>query len=91
MEKTTKRKTLQGTVVSSKMDKTVVVQVERRYMHPKFKKVVKSNRKYSAHDENNECKPGDVISIRETRPLSKTKRWRMLEVLEKAVEEGGGS
>lgn len=73
------------------MDKTVVVQVERRYMHPKFKKVVKSNRKYSAHDENNECKPGDVISIRETRPLSKTKRWRMLEVLEKAVEEGGGS
>lgn len=91
MEKTTKRKTLQGTVVSSKMDKTVVVQVERRYMHPKFKKVVKSTRKYSAHDENNECKPGDVISIRETRPLSKTKRWRMLEVLEKAVEEGGGS
>ncbi|MZH04847.1 MAG: 30S ribosomal protein S17 [Nitrospinae bacterium] len=91
MEKTTKRKTLQGTVVSNKMDKTVVVQVERRYMHPKFKKVVKSNRKYSAHDENNECKPGDVISIRETRPLSKTKRWRMLEVLEKAVEEGGGS
>ena len=91
MEKTTKRKTLQGTVVSNKMDKTVVVQVERRYMHPKFKKVVKSNRKYSAHDENNECKPGDVISIRETRPLSKTKRWRMLEGLEKAVEEGGGS
>ena len=89
MEKTTKRKTLQGHVVSSKMNKTVVVQVERKYMHPKFKKVVKSSRKYSAHDEKNECKPGDLIAIRETRPLSKTKRWRMLEIIEKAVDEGG--
>ena len=91
MEKTTKRKTLQGHVVSNKMDKTVVVQVERKYMHPKFKKVVKNTRKYSAHDEKNECKPGDFIAIRETRPLSKTKRWRMLEVIEKAVNEGGQS
>ena len=91
MEKTTNRKTLQGLVVSNKMDKTVVVKVERKYMHPKFKKVVKSSRKYSAHDENNECKPGDFISIRETRPLSKTKRWRMLEIIEKAVEEGAES
>ena len=91
MEKTTKRKTLQGHVVSNKMDKTVVVQVERKYMHPNFKKVVKSTRKYSAHDEKNECKSGDFISIRETRPLSKTKRWRMLEIIEKAVNEGGQS
>lgn len=88
MEKTTKRKTLQGHVVSNKMDKTVVVQVERKYMHPKFKKVVKSTRKYNAHDEKNECNPGDFISIGETRPLSKTKRWRMLEVIKKGVEEG---
>ena len=91
MEKTTKRKTLQGHVVSNKMDKTVVVQVERKYMHPNFKKVVKSTRKYSAHDEKNECKTGDFISIRETRPLSRTKRWRMLEIIEKAVNEGGQS
>ena len=90
MEKTT-RKTVMGLVVSNKMDKTVVVQVERKYMHPKFKKVVKSTRKYSAHDEKNECKPGDFISIRETRPLSKTKRWRMLEIIERAVNEGGQS
>tara|TARA_B100000686_G_scaffold217984_1_gene225111 strand:+ start:182 stop:457 length:276 start_codon:yes stop_codon:yes gene_type:complete len=89
LEKTTKRKTLQGRVVSNKMDKTVVVQVERKYMHAKFKKVVKSTRKYNAHDEKNECKPGDFISIRETRPLSKTKRWLMLEIIEKAVNEGG--
>ena len=88
MEKTTKRKTLQGHVVSSKMDKTVVVKVERKYMHPKFKKVVKSTSKYSAHDEKNECSRGDFISIGETRPLSKTKRWRMLEGIKKGVEEG---
>ena len=91
MEKTIKRKTLQGHVVSNKMDKTVVVQVERKYMHPKFKKVVKSTRKYSAHDEKNECGPGDFVRIRETRPLSKTKRWRMLEIVEKGVYEGGES
>ena len=86
MKKTTKRKTLQGRVVSSKMDKTVVVQVERKYMHPKFKKVVKSTRKYNAHDEKNECKLGDFISIRETRPLSKTKRWRLVEIIKKSEE-----
>ncbi len=78
MEKKTKRKTLQGHVVSSKMDKTVVVKVERKYMHPKFKKDVKSTRKYSAHDEKNECSPGDFISSGETRPLSNTTRWRMM-------------
>ena len=89
MEKTTKRKALQGLVVSNKMDKTVVVQVERKYAHPKFKKVVKSTRKYNAHDEKNECSPGDFISIRETRPLSKTKRWRLLEIIKKGVVEEG--
>ena len=85
MEKTT-RKTVMGLVVSNKMDKTVVVQVERKFTHPKFKKVVKSTRKFSAHDEKNECSPGDLISIRETRPLSKTKRWRLVEIIKKGEE-----
>ncbi|MBT6409515.1 MAG: 30S ribosomal protein S17 [Nitrospina sp.] len=86
MQKTTERKTLTGLVVSNKMDKTVVVKVERKFIHPKFKKVVKSTRKYSAHDEKNECCPGDFISIRETRPLSKTKRWRLIEIIKKGEE-----
>ena len=91
MQKTTERKTLTGLVVSNKMDKTVVVKVERKFIHPKFKKVVKSTRKYSAHDEKNECCPGDFISIRETRPLSKTKRWRLVEIIKKGVEAGKAS
>jgi small subunit ribosomal protein S17 len=86
LQKTTKRKTLMGLVVSNKMDKTVVVKVERKFIHPKFKKVVKSTAKYSAHDEKNECCPGDFISIRETRPLSKTKRWRLMEIITKGEE-----
>ena len=85
MEKTT-RKTVMGLVVSNKMDKTVVVQVERKFTHPKFKKVVKSTRKLSVHDERNECCLGGFISIRETRPLSKTKRWRLVEVIKKGEE-----
>ena len=89
MEKTTKRKDLQGLVVSNKMNKTVVVQVERKFAHPKFKKVVKSTSKYKAHDEKNECNPGDFVSIGETRPLSKTKRWRLLEIIKKGVVEEG--
>ena len=87
MQKTTKRKTLMGLVVSNKMDKTVVVKVERKFIHPKFKKVVKSSRKYSAHDEKNECCPGDFISIHETRPLSKTKRWRLIEIIKKGEDK----
>jgi small subunit ribosomal protein S17 len=85
LEKTT-RKTLMGFVVSCKMNKTVVVQVERKFTHPKFKKVVKSTSKYSAHDEKNECCTGDFISICETRPLSKTKRWRLVEIIKKGEE-----
>jgi len=85
LQKTT-RKTQMGLVVSNKMDKTVVVQVERKFIHPKFKKVVISSRKYSAHDEKNECRPGDFISISETRPLSKTKRWRLVEIIKKGEE-----
>lgn len=81
-----RRKTEVGTVISDKMDKTVVVRVERLVQHPKYKKVVKRFSKYKAHDEQNECKVGDKVLIVETRPLSKTKRWRVMRILEKAPE-----
>ena len=69
------KRVLQGVVVSDKNDKTVVVEVERRYTHPLFKKTVRRTKKYHAHDENNECKIGDRVWIEETKPLSKTKTW----------------
>ena len=75
------RKTMTGFVVSDKMDKTVVVKVERKFSHPVFKKVVKTTKKYKVHDEKNECMEGDFIRIQETRPLSKEKRWRLLGVV----------
>jgi small subunit ribosomal protein S17 len=78
------RKTRIGLVVSNKMDKTVTVTVERRVKHPIYGKFVKKTTKFHAHDEKNECTIGDLVRIMETRPLSKTKRWRMVEVLEKA-------
>src|SRR4051794_29797268 len=78
------RKERSGKVVSNKMTKTIVVRVERRFAHPKFKKVVTAYSKFYAHDEKNEAKVGDTVLIRETRPLSKLKRWRLTEVLEKA-------
>ena len=70
------KRILQGVVVSDKMDKTVVVQVERRVMHPVYKKYIKSSKKYHAHDENNACKVGDVVRIQECRPISKTLQHR---------------
>jgi len=69
------KRILQGVVVSDKMDKSVVVRVERRVMHPVYKKYIKRSAKYTAHDENNLCKVGDVVQIMESRPLSKTKTW----------------
>ncbi len=78
-----RRKVLIGEVVSDKMDKTVVVRVERTFRHPIYGKVVKKHKKFYAHDENNECKIGDVVKIMETRPLSKLKRWRVVEILER--------
>ena len=78
------RKTRVGFVVSSKMDKTIVVAVENSIRHPLYKKIVKQTFKCKAHDEANECGEGDRVRIMETRPLSKTKRWRLVEVLEKA-------
>jgi small subunit ribosomal protein S17 len=73
-----------GVVVSDKMDKTRVVLVERTQMHPLYKKPYTKRKKYYVHDENNESKVGDVVRIRETRPLSKLKRWRLIEIVEKA-------
>ena len=75
------KKTMTGVVVSNKMDRTLVVKVERRFSHPVFKKVVKTTKKYKVHDEKNECLEGDFIRIQETRPLSKEKRWRLLGVI----------
>lgn len=72
------RKTLQGEVVSSKMDKTLVVKVTRTIRHPQYEKVIKRFKKYYAHDEKNQCKEGDTVTIMETRPLSKLKRWRVV-------------
>ena len=77
------RKERTGEVISNKMDKTIVVRVERRFQHPQFKKVVTSYKKFYAHDEKREAKPGDLVLIQETRPLSKLKRWKLLEVLTK--------
>jgi small subunit ribosomal protein S17 len=78
------KKVITGTVVSNKMDKTVVVSVERKFIHRTFKKVVKRTKKFRCHDEKNECSVGDLISMREVRPLSKTKRWNLEKVLKAA-------
>jgi small subunit ribosomal protein S17 len=78
------RKEITGTVTSAKMDKTVVVSVVRRMKHPKYGKYFKRTKKYTAHDEKNECGENDIVRIMETRPMSKTKRWRLVEIVEKA-------
>lgn len=79
-----KRKSRQGTVVSNKMDKTVVVRVTTTSRHPLYSKAVKKHNSFYAHDEANDCRVGDVVQIVETRPLSKLKRWRVAQVLERA-------
>lgn len=78
------RKIREGIVVSDKMDKTVVVALERMIMHPMYKKRVRSTKKYKAHDEKNMCGVGDKVRMMETKPLSKNKRWRVVEIIEKA-------
>jgi len=78
------RKTRTGKVVSDKMDKTIVVAVVDHVKHPLYKKIIKKTYKLKAHDENNECRLGDTVKVMETRPLSKDKRWRLVEVLERA-------
>src|SRR3954466_14114627 len=78
------RKERVGEVISNKMAKTIIVRVERRFPHPRFKKVVTGHSQFYAHDEKSEAKVGDRVRIEETRPLSKTKRWRLVEVVEKS-------
>jgi small subunit ribosomal protein S17 len=78
------RKTRVGKVVSDKMDKTVVVAIEDHVEHPLYHKIVKKTYKLKAHDENNECKIGDTVRVMETRPLSRDKRWRLVEIIERA-------
>jgi len=85
MEERNLRKVMIGTVVSDKMDKTVVVAVETSVRHKVYKKTVKRTYKLKAHDEENACKVGDKVKVMETRPLSKDKRWRVVEVVEKAI------
>jgi len=78
------RKTRVGVVSSNKMEKTVSISVERKLMHPIYGKFVKKTKKFMAHDENNDCHIGDTVRIMETRPLSKNKRWRVVEIIERA-------
>ncbi len=81
------KKILKGTVISDKMDKTVVVSIERAFQDPYYKKTIKSRKKYKAHDEDNKCKVGDRVEIIESSPISKTKRWKVLRIL----KEGEGA
>ena len=83
-EKRSIRKTRTGVVVSDKMDKTIVVEVRTRVRHPLYGKIMNQTTKLKAHDENNECGIGDTVRVMETRPLSKDKRWRLVEIIEKA-------
>jgi len=80
------RKVREGKVISDSMDKTIIVEAERSFRHPLYQKVIKTAAKFYAHDENNECKKGDIVRIVSTRPLSKLKRWRLVEVVKKSVE-----
>ena len=84
VEKRAFRKTMTGVVVSDKMDKTIVVSIEEHVKHKMYKKIVKRTYKLKAHDENNECAVGDRVLVMETRPLSKDKRWRLVEIITKA-------
>ncbi len=84
MEKRNLRKERTGVVTSNKMEKSIVVKVERKVKHPKYGKFVKKTTKFVAHDENNDCNEGDTVRIMETRPLSKSKNWRLVEIVERA-------
>ncbi len=79
-----RRKVRLGWVISNRMDKTIVVSVERRFRHPRYEKIIRSTSKLYAHDDKNQCQIGDKVKVMETRPLSKLKRWRLLEIMEKA-------
>ncbi len=83
-EQTQGKRTIEGRVVSNKMDKSIIVLVERKFPHPVYKKYIRRSSKIHAHDQNNECGEGDVVTIEQCRPLSKTKSWRLVSVIEKA-------
>jgi len=85
MKNRVKKRQLTGTVVSDKMDKTAVVQVERLVKHPLYKKYIRRRNKFAAHDSDNQCNIGDKVLITESRPISKSKRWRITDIIEKAV------
>jgi small subunit ribosomal protein S17 len=91
MEQRGLRKTRVGIVVSDKMDKTITIAIERKVPHPIYKKYFKKTTKLMAHDEKSECRVGDKVKIMETRPLSKSKRWRLLDIVDKAMWEERGS
>lgn len=84
MDKKSNRKTLTGSVVSDKMEKTIVIKITRRKLHPLYKKYITKSKKIKAHDERNDCSIGDIVRVIESRPLSKDKSWRLLEIVEKA-------
>ena len=86
MNKDSNKKQLTGMVVSSSMDKTVIVEISRKFSHPMYKKYIKRTKRYYAHDPNNECEKGDQVLILESKPLSKLKRWRVKEIKEKVVK-----
>lgn len=86
MEERGMRKVLTGRVVSNKMEKTVVVAVETLVKHPMYQRIIRRTRKFKAHDEENSCRIGDKVKVMETRPLSKEKRWRVIEILERAEQ-----
>ena len=83
MEKESKKRSLQGVVTSNKMDKTVVVSVQRSMMHPLYKKILRKSKRYKVHDAKNECRIGDTVRIMECRPLSKEKRFRVVQIMER--------
>ena len=85
-EEQNKIRTLQGKVISDKMNKSVTVMLDRRVKHPLYKKYVKRSTKLHVHDENNDCSIGDIVAIQECRPISKTKSWRLVEIIERGVE-----
>ena len=84
MDDRAKRKEFSGEVVSTKMDKTIVIEVTRKVKHPLYKKYIKKSKKFMVHSENDECSVGDIVRIVETRPLSRHKRWRLVEIVKKA-------
>ena len=91
MEERNLRKVRTGKVTSNKMDKTIVVAIEEHVKHPLYNKVVKRTYKLKAHDENNECNIGDTVRVMETRPLSKDKRWRLVEIVEMCIRDSGSA